>query len=115
MNIYRLPQNIEISRQNYHCIVNIRNHAADIRENECVCRYQYWPDLEQNGSRVFRTNFAKFIALSCFRTVDPRYTRSFVLSRSKSHVPKLCKSFFSMLRLRLLDDSISEVSIVKCL
>lgn len=71
------------------------------------------PDLEQNGSRVFRANFAKFIASSCFRTIDSRYPRSFVLSPGESRVLKLCKSFFPTLHFGLLDDSISEISIVK--
>lgn len=64
------------------------------------------PDLEQNGSRVFRANLVKFIASSCFRAVDSRYARSLVLSRSGSRVLKLCKSFFSTLYLRRLNDSI---------
>jgi len=37
MNIHKLPKNIEISRQNYRCIVNIRNHAPTFAKmNVCT-------------------------------------------------------------------------------
>jgi len=72
------------------------------------------PDLEQNGSRVFRANSVKFIASSCFRAVDSRYARSLVLSRSGSRVLQIMQIIFlDTLYLRLLNDSISRVLTVK--
>lgn len=122
MHIYELAKNIEILKSRQRCcIINIIHVVFVAKPTFAKMSVIYTqisvladrPDLEQNGSRVFRANFAKFIASSCFRTVDPRYVRSFVLSRSKSCILKLCKSFFSMLHLRFLDDSISEASTVK--
>lgn len=111
--LYELSKNIEISRQTYRCIVST-NAADKMSERVCVqvSVPANRPDLEQNGSRVFRANLAKFIASSCFRTVDPRYARSSYLAANRTF-RNYANHFSRRYHLGLFDDSISEVSTVK--